>query len=523
MACFLGHYKFLKCISTADETAYSRSEHPLMYCNGHFDENGDQITVGACLPAPCISDQITLINEYARASFNFGNKTMINQNNIQCTKSRFDVECNPRTMLTCLFGLRFLATLWVILGHSSIFIQDYLNDADAYRKDLANSFFSQFITNSTLSVDVFFLIGGTLVSFHWFGSVQKAGTFFRNSNFYSCAPKWSSFGYWLSFYRHRAIRILPLYFYSISLMSNRLAFSNFQPIWFPNDQSFQCSGQWWKNILFINSLTDNICMPWTWYIGTDFIFYLVTPIYFLCFHQSFSIGIVQHRLVYIKPQYRISPYIIGLILGYTLSTHPAEEKRRLSKATITAAWILAIICAFTSLFGIYPAFHEWDWPNYYLFYGAFHRSIWSLSIAWLVYACHMGFGGFINHFLSLIIFQPLSSISYSAYLLHMFGIITFFVTTQFPIVYDGIIQTLFRFTFLQILLTYAAGFYALIVIELPALNLENLFIQRPKIKLNKNGRGSRDSKDDKTKEQCSEFVSHKPRLISASTKSQDKE
>lgn len=110
-----------------------------------------------------------------------------------------------------------------------------------------------------------------------------------------------------------------------------------------------------------------------------------------------------------------------------------------------------------------------------------------------------------------------------AYLLHMFGIITFFVTTQFPIVYDGIIQTLFRFTFLQILLTYAAGFYALIVIELPALNLENLFIQRPKIKLNKNGRGSRDSKDDKTKEQCSEFVSHKPRLISASTKSQDKE
>lgn len=32
-------------------------------------------------------------------------------------------KSNPRTMLTCLFGLRFLATLWVILGHSSIFIQ----------------------------------------------------------------------------------------------------------------------------------------------------------------------------------------------------------------------------------------------------------------------------------------------------------------------------------------------------------------------------------------------------------------
>lgn len=37
-------------------------------------------------------------------------------------------------------------------------------------------------------------------------------------------------------------------------------------MWPPTDPAVQCPKHWWENVLFINSLTDNRCMPWTWFV-----------------------------------------------------------------------------------------------------------------------------------------------------------------------------------------------------------------------------------------------------------------
>ncbi len=42
------------------------------------------------------------------------------------------------------------------------------------------------------------------------------------------------------------------------------------------------------------------------------------------------------------------------------------------------------------------------------FYNAFHRLAWGLALAWLIFACHNGYGGFIQDFLSWEAFLPLS-------------------------------------------------------------------------------------------------------------------
>lgn len=53
------------------------------------------------------------------------------------------------------------------------------------------------------------------------------------------------------------------------------------------------------------------------------------------------------------------------------------------------------------------------------FYFPLQRPIWTLFLCWISYACMSGNAGFINSFLSAPVFQVLSKITYSTYLVHV--------------------------------------------------------------------------------------------------------
>lgn len=53
------------------------------------------------------------------------------------------------------------------------------------------------------------------------------------------------------------------------------------------------------------------------------------------------------------------------------------------------------------------------------FYYALQKPAWALCLAWVSFACMNGNGEIINKFLSLPLFQVLSKITYSTYLVHM--------------------------------------------------------------------------------------------------------
>lgn len=52
-------------------------------------------------------------------------------------------------------------------------------------------------------------------------------------------------------------------------------------------------------------------------------------------------------------------------------------------------------------------------------YFPIQRVLWALCLSWISFACLDGHGGFINWFLSLPVFQVLSKIIYSTYLIHV--------------------------------------------------------------------------------------------------------
>lgn len=61
--------------------------------------------------------------------------------------------------------------------------------------------------------------------------------------------------------------------------------------------------------------------------------------------------------MYIKPQYRIGPYIVGLLLGYYLVVFQkyGTQKRQRSAEFQAIGWICASFACFWAIFGLYPA------------------------------------------------------------------------------------------------------------------------------------------------------------------------
>lgn len=83
---------------------------------------------------------------------------------------------DTNSTITCMFGLRFLSMVWTLVGHSFIFVQAFIKNVDEFKDDLVNNFWNQYITNFTLSVDVFLTLSGTLTAFSWFRRWQKNKT-----------------------------------------------------------------------------------------------------------------------------------------------------------------------------------------------------------------------------------------------------------------------------------------------------------------------------------------------------------
>uniref|UniRef100_A0A1I8EDE3 Acyl_transf_3 domain-containing protein n=1 Tax=Wuchereria bancrofti TaxID=6293 RepID=A0A1I8EDE3_WUCBA len=439
----------------------------------------------------------------------------------------FKMPKNRSKVITCMFGIRFLTMIWIIIGHMFAFVAPYIDNVDEYYHDIANNFGNQWIANFLLSVDVFLVLGGTVNAYGFFQKYEEMET----------KPTWKSLKFWLNFYVHRIIRLWPAYFYTmifIYFLTNIF----YQELWPEIDHNVQCSKYWWQNLLLIGSL----------YVSTEFTFYLLSPIFLLTLGRNqnrgyllsilcialsdagrvyamivynmpptqlgwnrppiYNSNFMEHFMVmYIKPQYRAAPYIIGLLLGHHLAKIQTKNFSNTQHSTIflTCGWILATCLAFISMYGLYPILTNLEWKLYYLIYGALHRTTFAVAIAWLIYACHNGYASFINAFLSFKLFLPLSVLCYSVfytlcsfigilvyikvftsilfksncykefavYLNHLPIIFASYLHISFPYHYETKSQFL-NIALLNLFIAYLLGFQASMLSEFPLLNIERL-------------------------------------------------
>ena len=76
----------------------------------------------------------------------------------------------------------------------------------------------------------------------------------------------------------------------------------------------------------------------------------------------------------------------------------------------------------------------------YAIFFSVSRFTWPLAIAWVIFACHYGYGGFVNSILSCKSYVPITRLSYVAYLIHPVIMIWYLYTQE--VLFHGTLVTL---------------------------------------------------------------------------------
>nr|CAD7427092.1 unnamed protein product [Timema monikensis] len=149
---------------------------------------------------------------------------------------------------------------------------------------------------------------------------------------------------------------------------------------------------------------------------------------------------------------RITPYLMGICLGYVLHctkcpsnltimlpqekpppVHPTETRTSISPTSavelntssalanyateplVLLGWIIST-CSSLIIVYLNQMFPRRDYPLGASFYASFRTSGWAISIAWIIFACERGYGGYAKIIMSWRGFQPLGKLSYCMFL-----------------------------------------------------------------------------------------------------------
>lgn len=245
--------------------------------------------------------------------------------------------------LRILDGVRVLSTCWVLWGHVFV-IPLNIGLRNVYEiLNLSEKFHYCLLTSAILSVDVFFFLSGFLVFFHI--------TNHYNENTYKV------YFFSLSLLQ-RYLRLLPFYFIGIFGIYYLLPFV----INGPRNEDVgmflsSCEKFWWHNLLYIQNFFSKTykengnlvsCMPHSWYLADDMVYFVFSSILILIFYNKrlirniifvitflFSciwqvIKCLEHGFstsykeltningdffndFYIQPINRVTPYILGIL------------------------------------------------------------------------------------------------------------------------------------------------------------------------------------------------------------------
>ncbi|XP_071532647.1 O-acyltransferase like protein-like [Panulirus ornatus] len=411
-----------------------------------------------------------------------------------------------RGTISCLHGIRVLSMTWVVYGHQNM--PTLIFQANLYGMwSKINDFLFQAIANGYPSVDTFFFIGGVLLSYNLLKQVKRTRRF---------NP--------LVFYIHRLIRLIPPIGLLVGMYATVVRFFISGPYaYYWHYWQGGCEKTWWRDILFINNFVNEPispeiagdCLGQCWYLAVDTQLYLVAPLIILPLYFYNAAGKVWLYLlnvvaiiipaaiiyandlapsavfvdpkaveffdkVYLAPWCRAGPWLVGIFLGYVFYKQE-HQKVILHKWQVVAGWTVAVTTGFLVVYGIWsyntvPPKAQYDVVTQVV-YGGLQRTAWGAAVAWVVYACHNGYGGLVDEFLSHPVWQPISRLTYDIYLVAF--------PLQFALAYCA--RSPFYYTHLNKIIETVAGLIisfgiAVLVsltVEAPIIGLEKILLGRP--------------------------------------------
>ncbi|XP_071814746.1 nose resistant to fluoxetine protein 6-like isoform X1 [Apostichopus japonicus] len=404
--------------------------------------------------------------------------------------------------ISCLHGIRVISMLWVILGHvfSICSTTAIMNPLTGLVWLSRYGFLT--VSNAFFSVDSFFVMSGLLVTYITLKQLKK-----RQGKI----P-------WHWFYFHRYWRLSPALAATMLFYIYITPYFGHGPYAEALSVRSSCPKYWWTNLLYINNFYpisgNTMCIPWVWYLANDMQFFIISPLiliplYYipwvglcligtLCLASISITGVLvgiydfpaasmnfqtdpqSHAsfsdVIYNKPYCRITPYLAGMVLGYILYKYP-KKSIKIHWTVALTAWIVACGIGYACIYAVYPNYNGHPWSRAgNILYEAFCRFAWGVSLTWVIFACHYGYGGWVNSFLGHPLWAPLGRLTYTAYLLHPIMILLF-ISHEGTVMYLSIALTSFYFAGIT-LISYGCAAILSLMLEFPLVGLEKIFLPR---------------------------------------------
>ena len=412
----------------------------------------------------------------------------------------------PANAITSINGIRVIGMFWVILGHTFLWGVGFGVNANIIEAidTIPNRFLFQLVDNGFFAVDNFFVLSGLLMSYLSIREMERHQGKFP----------------FVFFYIHRLLRLSPAYYFAVFLNFKVLPYVGSGPLWFLQD-FHRCEKYWWTNLLYINNFYPTTfsdeCYGVTWYLANDMQFFIIAPIFVLLLYNFWEIGFstiagtmlisiavigilagvdnsnanllvgnlatngkrgttmssFAFSNIYRKPHCRINAFLIGIVLGFVLyKKWRVKSSLWIRLCIYIVLWIIAVAFCVTIVFGQYQTWNDHPFTKAEnVMYFMFSRTVYSTGIALMIYACHNGFGGIINSFLSWGFWVPLSRLTFMAYLSHPIVLSLMYATMRFRFIYtDWFLVVLFS---AAVVLSYSLGLVLAVVVEYPLANVES--------------------------------------------------
>ncbi|XP_049792510.1 nose resistant to fluoxetine protein 6-like [Schistocerca nitens] len=244
--------------------------------------------------------------------------------------------------IACIDGIRAFSALWVIMTHKILQMSQEPSVNKVILLESTRDIPKMPLLNSMINVDSFFLISGMLRAMNFMRDVQQRG------------------GFWIATgILQRLLRLTPAYAVVLAVYACLLPYFGSGPEW--NTQvgynSKMCKQHWMFNIMYVNNYInyENMCMLQSWYLSADMQLFvcaliILIPLYYWHKIGELLLGLVifvsvalpfatvlirrlpglyqptqpddqlyeYMRDVYMATHNRMTPYLVGLALGYLL-------------------------------------------------------------------------------------------------------------------------------------------------------------------------------------------------------------
>ncbi|XP_043488914.1 nose resistant to fluoxetine protein 6-like [Polistes fuscatus] len=392
--------------------------------------------------------------------------------------------------ISVIHGLRFFTMIWIISLHPFYFSKNFIDNRSLVLRKF-DDFFSQLISNGTFAVDTFFCFGGFLVSYLYLKNDMSKNI--RKPHNYLNVIKL----YFLALIK-RFIRLSPTFMIIIGLVQINVTWYSKTSLFYITERLHEnCQKYWWRNILYIQNFfsLQDMCMSWSWYLANDMQYFLTVNFLLFLSSMYFKVAVILFCLLfissiilsgcisyiynyiptmdkqynvfeplYIRPWIRIGPYLVGVIAAYIVVK--LNHKLLWKKKTIILFWILGSLCNLSVLFGLYEKKISVLAAAFYIALG---KTVWAISIAWVIIACFTDNGGIVNRILSWKVLIPLSRLTYAAFLIHPLIISSVNFLSETSIHFDALTYVVASLGY--VVVSYICSYVVSLMFEMPYISL----------------------------------------------------